>query len=90
MEEGIRHHQYGINGVKFLQENAVEIKINAGKRILTDKIYENTRKELLINFNYETNPKEAGVFINGHHLEIYPTELPKVYKFYSQLIYLSN
>ncbi|UZW38118.1 hypothetical protein [Rickettsia conorii] len=74
MEKGIIHHQYGINGVKFLKENAVEIKINTGKRILMDKIYENTRHELLINFDYETNPKEAEVFINGHHLEICPTE----------------
>ncbi|WP_227779886.1 hypothetical protein [Rickettsia sp. Tenjiku01] len=57
-----------------MKENTVEIKINAGKRILTDKIYENTRHELLINFDYETNPKEAEVFINGHHLEICPTE----------------
>ncbi|MFV9936531.1 MAG: hypothetical protein AB8U84_04960 [Rickettsia endosymbiont of Haemaphysalis japonica] len=74
MEKGIIQHQYGINGVKFLKENAVEIKINTGKLILTDKIYENTRKELLINFDYATNPKEAEVFINGHHLEICPTE----------------
>ncbi|AAL03288.1 unknown [Rickettsia conorii str. Malish 7] len=74
MAKGIIHHPYGINGVKFLKENAVAIKINAGKRILTDKIYENTRHELLINFDYETNPKEAEVFINGHHLEICPTE----------------
>ncbi|MGG2343913.1 hypothetical protein [Rickettsia amblyommatis] len=57
-----------------MKENAVEIKINAGKRILTNKIYENTRKELLINFDYETNHKEAEVFINGHHLEICPIE----------------
>ncbi len=74
MEKGIIHHPYGINGVKFLKENAVAIKINAGKRILTDKIYENTRHELLINFDYETNPKGAEVFINGHHLEICSTE----------------
>lgn len=71
MEKGIIHHQYGINGVKFIEEKAVEVKIRADKRLLAGEIYENLEKKLLINFDYEANHKEAEVFINGHHLEIY-------------------
>ncbi|HJD65508.1 MAG TPA: hypothetical protein LFV91_00145 [Rickettsia endosymbiont of Bembidion nr. Transversale] len=31
MEKGIIHHQYGINGVKFIEEKAIEIKVRADK-----------------------------------------------------------
>lgn len=71
MEKGIIHHQYGINVVKFIEEKAVEIKVRADKRLLASEIYENSGKELLINFDHEANHKEAEIFINGHHLEIY-------------------
>ncbi|WP_244261512.1 hypothetical protein [Rickettsia sibirica] len=62
-----------------MKENAVAIKINAGKRILTDKIYENTRHELLINFDYETTLKKLKYLLT---VTIWRFALPKVYKFY--------
>ncbi|WP_395476336.1 hypothetical protein [Rickettsia endosymbiont of Pantilius tunicatus] len=48
MEKGIIHHQYGINGVKFIEEKAVEVKIRADKRLLAREIYE--RKKAINKF----------------------------------------
>lgn len=49
LEKGIIYNQQGNNGVKFLKENAVEIKINGE---YTNKLYTNPQGELLINFDH--------------------------------------
>lgn len=68
IEKGITYCKTGINGVKFLQNKAVELKIDGDMRLFTNLIYKNSQEELLINFDHYGNHDEAGNFANNHKL----------------------
>ncbi|WP_341787386.1 hypothetical protein [Rickettsia endosymbiont of Cantharis rufa] len=52
IEKGITYCKTVINGVKFLQNKAVELKIDGDMRLFTNLLYRNSQEELLINFDY--------------------------------------
>ncbi|WP_341788447.1 hypothetical protein [Rickettsia endosymbiont of Lasioglossum villosulum] len=71
LEKGIIYKQQGNNGVKFLKENAVEIKINGGNRLYTNILNTNPQGELLINFDHFGNHKDVIKFVGEHNLEFH-------------------
>ncbi|HJD65630.1 MAG TPA: hypothetical protein LFV91_00810 [Rickettsia endosymbiont of Bembidion nr. Transversale] len=71
LEKGIIYKQQGNNGVKFLKENAVEIKINGGNRLYTNILHTNPQGELLINFDHLGNHKDVIDFVGKHNLEFH-------------------
>ncbi|HJD55064.1 MAG TPA: hypothetical protein LFW21_00025, partial [Rickettsia endosymbiont of Pyrocoelia pectoralis] len=70
LEKGITYCKTSINGVKFLQNKAVEVKIDGDMRLFTDIIYKNSDAELLIEFDHYGRHDEAENFANSHKLEI--------------------
>ncbi|ABV75549.1 hypothetical protein A1C_06630 [Rickettsia akari str. Hartford] len=57
-----------INGIKFLQNKAVEAKFDRDMCLFTNLIYKNSQEEILINFDHYGNHDEAGNFANNHKL----------------------
>lgn len=70
LEKGITYYKTGINGVKFLQNKAVEIKIDGDMRIYANIIHKNSCAELFIDFDHYGNHNEVSKFANEHKLEI--------------------
>ncbi|MFY9589688.1 tetratricopeptide repeat protein [Rickettsia endosymbiont of Halotydeus destructor] len=70
IEKGITYCKTSVNGVKFLQNKAVEVKIDGDMRLYTNILYKNSHGELLINFDHYGNHNEVENFANSHHLEV--------------------
>jgi tetratricopeptide (TPR) repeat protein len=64
LKDGITHQKKADNGIKFLGNKAVELKINADKRLFTNKIHVNEEGKLLIIFDHEGNHKAVENFAN--------------------------
>ncbi|HJD57953.1 MAG TPA: hypothetical protein LFV92_01795 [Rickettsia endosymbiont of Ceroptres masudai] len=68
IEKGITYCKTNINGVKFLQNKAVEVKIDGEMRLFTNIFYKNSQEELLLNFDHYGNHNEVENFANNHKL----------------------
>ncbi|MCC8418089.1 MAG: hypothetical protein LN590_00260 [Rickettsia endosymbiont of Glossina mortisans submortisans] len=68
IEKGITYCKTSVNRVKFLQNKAVEVKIDCEMRLFTDIFYKNSQEELLLNFDHYGNHNEVENFANNHKL----------------------
>ncbi|MCC8462573.1 MAG: hypothetical protein LN546_05390 [Rickettsia endosymbiont of Ecitomorpha arachnoides] len=68
IEKGITYCKTNINGIKFLQNKAVEVKIDGEMRLFTNIFYKNSQEELLLNFDHYGNHSEVENFANNHKL----------------------
>lgn len=69
LKKGILHHSKGGTGVKFIRNNAIELKGSEGDRLFTNILHANDNGKLLIDFDHKGNHNEADRFFRSHHLE---------------------
>jgi len=68
LDKGIIEQKLGINGVKFLGNKAIELKIDGDLRLFTNNIYINKEGKLLVTFDHSGNHEAVQNFIHQHKL----------------------
>ena len=68
LDKGIIEQKLGINGVKFLGNKAIELKIDGDLRLFTNNIYINEEGKLLVIFDHSGNHEAVQNFIHQNKL----------------------
>jgi hypothetical protein len=68
LQKGIITEKFGKNGVKFLADKAVELKIDGDKRLFTNIMHVNNEGKLLIIFDHEGNHEAVDHFVHKSKL----------------------
>ncbi len=82
LEKGVVNRSKGVNGIKFIENKIIELKINADIRLYTDRIYVNEDGQRLIIFENKANHNEisrvAGKCKQINIIKTIPVNIPQI------------